>query len=58
MAEELLNGREPLPQEMAALERGRRQDRERARALLAGVLAEDREPEPAGRPVTTLPGLS
>ena len=57
MAEVLLNGREPEPQEMAALERGRRQERERARALLAGVLTEDREDPPVGRPVETLPPL-
>lgn len=48
VAEVLMNGREPLDWELPALERGRRQELERDCGLLAGVLAEDREPAKPG----------
>jgi len=57
MSDVLMNGREPEPQEMAALERGRRQERERARDLLAGVLAEDQEDPQPGTVNLLLPPL-
>lgn len=57
MAEVLMNGREPEPQEMAALERGRRQELERDSRVVAGVLAEDREDPPPGRRTDLLPPL-
>ena len=52
-----MNGREPLPWEMAALERGRRQELERDTARLAGVLASEREDPPPGRRTELLPPL-
>ena len=57
MAEVLMNGREPLPWEMAALERGRRQELERDTARLKGVLPAEREDPPAGRRTELLPPL-
>lgn len=57
MADVLMNGREPVSWEMAALERGRRQELERDTRLLAGVLAEEREDPPPGRRTELLPPL-
>lgn len=57
MADLLVNGREPLPWEMPALERGRKCELERGRDLLKGLIPKDQEPPPVGRPVTDLPGL-
>ena len=55
----LLNGRPAEPFEAAAIEHGRRCERERDLALLAGLIAEyPRQPDPASRPVTDLPVLS
>ena len=53
MAEELLNGREPLDWERVAVERGRRQERDRCLESLAGLLTG--EPvERVPRPVTDI----
>ena len=53
MAEELLNGREPLDWERAAVERGRDREREECEASLAGLLTG--EPvERVPRPVTDI----
>ena len=57
MADLLVNGREPLPWELPALERGRKCELERGRDLLKGLIPKDQEPPPAGRPVTDLPRL-
>ena len=54
MAAELLNGRVPLDYELAAIEHGRRCDRERDLELLAGVLTADPVPVHEGRPVTDI----
>ena len=59
MAELLVNGREPLPWEMPALERGRRQQLERDSRVVAGLVAEDRDdPPPGGVRNLMLPPLS
>ena len=52
MGEVLLNGRRPLDFELAALEHGRRCERERDMELLAGLLPDPDEdqPEPGRRP--------
>ncbi|HET9973926.1 MAG TPA: hypothetical protein VFQ68_37235 [Streptosporangiaceae bacterium] len=58
MADVLLNGRVPEPWEVPALERGREHQLAQARATLAGVLAEDRDPEPGAVRNLLLPPLS
>jgi hypothetical protein len=57
MADTLLNGRPAADSELAAIERGRRCERERDLKLLAGVLTGPRPPEPASRPVIDLAEL-
>jgi hypothetical protein len=57
MADMLLNGREPEPQEMAAVERGRRQELERDSRIVAGLVARNPEDEPDRRTVELLPPL-
>jgi len=54
MAEVLMNGREPLDWELPILERGRRQELERDSRIVAGLVAEERQDPPPGRPTTTL----
>jgi hypothetical protein len=56
MGEVLLNGRKATDRELAAVERGRRCERERDLRQLAGVLTGDpaRRPE-RPRPVTDIP---
>jgi hypothetical protein len=56
MAPVMMNDREPEPQEMAALERGRRQELERDSQIVAGLVAENPEDEP-GRRTELLPPL-
>ena len=46
MGEVLLNGRRPLDWELAALEHGRRCERDRDLELLAGLLTGEDQPEP------------
>ena len=48
MAEVLVNGREPLPWEMPALERGRRCELERDSRVVAGLVTEERDDPPPG----------
>jgi len=48
VADLLMNGREPLPWEMPALERGRRCELERDSRVVAGLVAEDRDDPPPG----------
>jgi hypothetical protein len=51
MSDGLLNGREATDFELAAVEHGRRCERERDLALLAGLLSEyPRQAEAGGRP--------
>jgi hypothetical protein len=57
MAEVLVNGREPLDWELPALDRGRQCELERDCQVVAGLISEDRDDPPPGRPVTDLPGL-
>jgi hypothetical protein len=55
MGDVLLNGREPVPWEVAALERARRCELERDSRVLAGLLTAGPVPHPeAPRPVTDL----
>jgi hypothetical protein len=58
MGDDLLNGRRATDFELAAVEHGRRCERERDLAVLGGLLSEYPRPaEPSSRPVTDLPGL-
>lgn len=50
MGDVLLNGREPLDWELAAVERARQHERDQAAEQLAGVLASGRPQVPGPRP--------
>ena len=54
MGKVLLNGREPLDWELAALERARQRDLERDTRVLQGVLTGEPAPVHEGRPVTDI----
>ena len=57
MSDDLLNGRKATDFELAAVEHGRKCERERDAAVLAGLLSEyPRQPGPVSRPVTDVFG--
>jgi hypothetical protein len=54
MADDLLNGREPMSFEVDAVAHARQCERERDLRQLKGVLASEREQERVARPVTDI----
>jgi hypothetical protein len=57
MGDDLLNGRKATDFELAAVEHGRKCERDRDAEVVAGLLSEyPREPVPVSRPVTDVFG--